>query len=99
MMDDELVDTILNMYKTPEPFKIVMPVPTIRKHVKKDSSMLDKQLDFDKPSSKESETEYAKEYVRKEEEEYIRVISIKICNNITVCICLIFFLLFFTVEK
>jgi len=97
-MDNDLVDTILNMYKTPEPFKIVMPVPTIRKHVKKDSSMLDKQLDVDK-HSKESETEYAKEYVRKEEEEYIRVISIKICNNITVRICSIFFLLFFIVEK
>jgi len=98
MMDNDLVDCILNMYKTPEPFKIVMPVPTIRKHVRKDSSMLDEQLDIGK-HSKESETEYVKEYVQKEKEEYIKVISIKICNNIIVCICPTFFLLFLAVEK
>jgi hypothetical protein len=70
---DHLVDSILNMYKTPEPLRIVMPAPSTRRYTNQGvSSMLDKELDS--AHSVESETGYVKEYVQKDEEEYIKVI-------------------------
>lgn len=77
-MNKNLVDRILNAYKSTEPLKIDLPVPSIKQYVNKD--ILDKE--FNSPStsqcSKESETEYVKKYVHEDEQEYIQVISIKI---------------------
>lgn len=80
-MDDDLVKRILNMYKSPEPFAIVMPAPRNRRQVKEDRSVLDEELCS---GHVKSETEYVKEYVQKDEEEYIKVISIKIRNDIVI---------------
>lgn len=81
-MDDSLVNRILNMYKSPEPLNIVMPAPTNRRR-KEDRYTLDDEPDLCSGTySKESETDYIKEYVQKDEDEYFKVINIKICNNI-----------------
>lgn len=69
---DNLVDSILNMYKTPEPLRIVMPAPSSRRYTNQGgSSRLDKELDS--CATVESETAYIEEYVRKDEEDYIKV--------------------------
>lgn len=102
-MDDNLVDRILNMYQSPEPFSIVMPAPSNRRQVKENSSILDKELHSCHVETMESEIEYVKQYVQKDEEEYIEVIIIKICNDIAVLFILfilfISFLLFLAVKK
>lgn len=71
-MDSDLVDRILNMYKSPERIRIVMPAPSSRKKMSDDRSRLDEESDCASKCT-ESETDYVKDYVRKEEEEYIKV--------------------------
>ena len=73
------MDRILNVYKSTEPLKINLPVPSIKQRIHKDM-IFDKEPYFPSTSqcSKESETEYVKKYVHKEEQEYIQVINIKI---------------------
>lgn len=73
-MDDNLMDRILNMYKSPEPFSIIMPAPSNRRQMKEDRSMLDEELQSRHADTMESEMEYVKEYIQKDEEEYIKVI-------------------------
>lgn len=77
-MDESLVNRILNMHKSLEPFTVVMPTPTSRKR-KEDRCTLD---DEDSKYNIESETDYINEYVQKDEEEYFKVISINTYNNI-----------------
>ncbi|XP_024881592.1 probable ATP-dependent RNA helicase spindle-E [Temnothorax curvispinosus] len=80
-MDDSLVNRILNMYKSPESFSIDMPAPTIRK-VKKNSFMFDEELGpHAGKKTRESETNYVKEYVQKDEEEYIKLKSSMLLKN------------------
>ncbi|XP_012057161.1 PREDICTED: probable ATP-dependent RNA helicase spindle-E [Atta cephalotes] len=72
-MNKNLVDRILNVYKSTEPLKIDLPVPSIKQRIHKD--IFDKEPYFPSTSqcSKESETEYIKKYVQKEEQEYIQM--------------------------
>ncbi|KAL6256192.1 hypothetical protein P5V15_012308 [Pogonomyrmex californicus] len=70
-MNDELVDHILNMSKSLEPFKIVMPGPSIRKPIKQ--CPLDEEMNDN--HNVESEMDYIKKYVKKEEEDYIKLKS------------------------
>lgn len=71
-MSDNLVDSILNMYKSTTPFKIVMPCPTSRKEVRNDKDLF--HAESRAKNSIESETGYVKEYRQKSDEEYLRVI-------------------------
>jgi len=87
------VDRILNVYKSTEPLKIDLPVPSIKQRIHKD--IFDKEPYFPSTSqcSKESETEYIKKYVQKEEQEYIQVISIPVYRYIPVYISFVFVIL------
>lgn len=103
-MDDKLMEQILNMYKSTKPFNIVIPTPSSRRRVREDRSVLDEgphPCHSDKRTM-ESEKEYVKEYVQKDNEEYLKVISMKICNDIAVCILFVSFvfcLSFFVVNQ
>ncbi|XP_012523502.1 probable ATP-dependent RNA helicase spindle-E [Monomorium pharaonis] len=72
-MDNDLVDSILNMYKTAEPFKVVMSAPSTRQYTKQDISSMYKELDSNNANRMALEKDYAKEYIQKEEEEYIKL--------------------------
>jgi len=72
-MSGNLVDNILNMYKSTTPFKIVMSCPTSRKEVRDDKVLFHAES-YSKENSTESETDYIKEYRQKSDEEYLRVI-------------------------
>lgn len=74
-MEDSLVDRILNMYKSPETFSIVMTAPGCRRPRKEDRSTLDEELDSHDKCNIESETDYVKNYVQKDDEDYIKVIK------------------------
>ncbi|KMQ93554.1 atp-dependent rna helicase tdrd9 [Lasius niger] len=73
-MNDDLVDDILNIYKTTNPVKIVMPCPSSRKvaqdnrgfHVEYNSHHANKD-------STESERDYVKEYQQKDDQEYLKL--------------------------
>ncbi|GAB1862348.1 Putative ATP-dependent RNA helicase TDRD9 [Camponotus japonicus] len=71
-MSGNLVDNILNMYKSTTPFKIVMPCPTSRKEVRDDKVLFHAES-HSKENSTESETDYVKEYRQKSDEEYLRL--------------------------
>ncbi|XP_011696838.1 PREDICTED: putative ATP-dependent RNA helicase TDRD9 [Wasmannia auropunctata] len=75
-MNNDLVDSILNMYNTPEALNIAMPVPSSRKPVKR--SVFEKTA---KKPSIESETAYVKEYVKKDQEDYLRLRSKMVFDN------------------
>lgn len=70
-MSGDLVDSILNMYKSTTPFNIVMPCPTSRKIVRNAKALLPESCT--KENSTESETDYVKEYRQKSDQEYLQV--------------------------
>ncbi|XP_011867555.1 PREDICTED: putative ATP-dependent RNA helicase TDRD9 [Vollenhovia emeryi] len=70
-MDPSLVDRILNMHKSCEPFSIPVPPPTVRKRESSVELYEDSRPQADECI--ESETDYIKEYIRKDDEEYIKI--------------------------
>lgn len=70
-MSGDLVDSILNMYKSTTPFNIVMPCSS-RKKIKNDEALPYAESCI-KENSTESETDYVKEYRQKSDEEYLQV--------------------------
>lgn len=72
-MSDDLVNDILNMYKSTNPFKIVMPCPSSRKVVWNDRVLHHIESD-DVNNDMESEMDYVKEYRQKDDQEYLQVI-------------------------
>lgn len=74
-MSGDLVDNILNMYKSTTPFKIVMPYPTRRKEVR-DDKVSPRAESHAKENITESETDYIKKYRQKSDQEYLQVIAL-----------------------
>lgn len=73
-MNDDLVNDILNMYKTTNPFQIVMPCPSSRKVVRNDRALHHIESHDVNKDSLESEMDYVKEYKEKDDQEYLQVI-------------------------
>ncbi|KYN01299.1 PREDICTED: putative ATP-dependent RNA helicase TDRD9 [Cyphomyrmex costatus] len=80
-MNPNLVDRILNMCKSTEPLKINLPVPSIKQHVNKDVLYQEFDSHDTGQCSKESETEYVKEYIHKEEQNYLQMKNSMFSNN------------------
>lgn len=74
-MNDDLVDDILNIYKTTNPVKIVMPCPSSRKVVQDNRGFhVEYNSHHANKDSTESERGYVKEYQQKDDQEYLKVI-------------------------
>lgn len=71
-MNDELIDEILNMYKTGKPLKIEMPCPSSRKRIPDDRASV--HVDSQCINKDTSETDYVKIYKEQDDQEYLKVI-------------------------
>lgn len=72
-MNDDLINDILNMYKSTNPLKIVMPCPS-RKMVQNDRALHHIESHDVNKDSLELEMDYVKEYRQKDDQEYLQVI-------------------------
>lgn len=72
-MDTDLVDDILNSVHSTKQFVVQMPLPTTRRRFV-GSTPLGSTSDLCKQTAQPMGTEYAEEYRKKDDEEYLKVI-------------------------